>query len=1807
MTTLQKKIKSRDLHATNLHKLFSKVEEIYKDYEEEKLEELLATLEIAEMKYSKVSELNSEVEAALEGDDQEEMSEKGMSLEIELKTKISRLKRFIKEHSMPIQSPKSEKVSTKSSNVKLPRLEIMKFNGEFTKWQTFYDSFEAAVEKNQSLSNIEKFNYLRSYLGNDAYNCIAGLSLTNENYIQALDLLKERYGNKQKIITSHVNELLEMDICGNDTKKIRQFYDNIESHVRSLQGIGVDGKEYGTVLAPVIMNKMPGEFRLAISRGLSETNEWDLTKLLDLMQRELRARETCASDQRDGKREFYTGSGLHVNQRRQSSISQKPGLSCVFCRGNHWSDKCGVVSDPTARKEHLKKNKLCFLCLRGGHDSRSCKKTKTCFYCKGFHNSSICLQRDKKEDSPSVQPNDSTTTKITSGHVQQNSCVLLQTADVTLKNTNNASREVRVKLLLDPGSQRTYVTERVKNILNLPVKGTEKLEISVFGNKQTSNRIASNVELSIASSSNAQAIPIQALTVPFICLPVRNQPLEAAKGHFENLNLNFADSGLDDEIDLLVGLDYFWELVTGKLHQGKEPGLVAMETKIGWVISGPIAIDAAHKNFSSSHLTHTMKIAAQPIDDDNLQTLVERFWDLESLGISETEKSPWEESLEEKITRNADNRYEIELPFKHNHPILPDNYETSKNRLLKLREKLLKDPESCQTYVDVLEGHRNMGIIETAPDDCKVGETHYLPHHGVMKEESSTTKLRVVFDASAKSKKNVPSLNDCLMKGSNYTPLLYDILLRFRTKAIALTADIAKAFYMISIAENDRDYLRFLWFDNIFADQPRIIRNRFARLVMGVTSSPAVLNATIRKHVETYEFDEQFIKEVLDSFYVDDFVGGAESIEKAIELLKKLKLRFMEAHFYLRKWKTNNPDLQKFINELSTHEMNETKEETSTHSNKTAKATQGITKNQNKLLTTIEEERESKDEKNNTTKRRNQPCTTKKENTEKDFNKTLGIVWDNEKDVFLFDFSQLVQEGEELEPTKRNVLKFLSSFYDPIGLIQPIIISLKILMQRICKQKLDWDETLPKDLLEEWKLVLNSLKSIGKLPVNRRLESLNDIVVSRELHGFCDASKQGYGATVYNKSTYKSGEIETNLITSKTRVAPIKGPTLPRLELLSTLLLTRLMNSVESALSDSFPFDRKRYWNDSQIALAWIEATHKEFKPFVENRLKDIRKHSKPDEWGYVKSEMNPADVITRFNEQSMSFNENMLWWKGPLFLRQDEHYDGSYDKPTDLPEEKVNFVNMAHAKTRCHVNLDNVIEIERFSSNSRLYRVTAWVRRFIGNLFKSRRNETLILSPILSPLELREAEQQWLHTNQIEFFNDTSNDLQRKLSEHGVTLDHDDGLLKCHGRLHEAPLPYETRKPVLLNPRHRLTQLIVTNIHRTLKHVSAKQTLTELRQRFWIFKGRSFVRTTLRNCTRCRLFNSKPYRYPAAPPLLKLRLQDNHPFSTTGVDNFGPLYVKEVFPNRNRLFKAWVALYTCASSRAILLDLVPDIGSTSFIRSFRRMIARRGCPNNVISDNGSNFISTETQTFITSLGVDWDLNIPLAPWHGGFFERMVKSSKELLRKALLNNRLTFEEMQTVLAEVEQILNNRPLTYAYPNDLECCLTPNHLLFGRNLPYTSNEKSPIDLHFDEASADRVTTTIQHFWERWRKEYVVNLRETQKLTVQNKLQPSPAVGDIVIIHEDKLPRSMWRLGKIEELLKGQRGAVVLTQKSRLTRPVNLLYPIEYVRNDVKVSNNEQIEQNAIVDTEIPIIDTRPRRDAAVRGELKRKFFT
>ena len=185
--------------------------------------------------------------------------------------------------------------------------------------------------------------------------------------------------------------------------------------------------------------------------------------------------------------------------------------------------------------------------------------------------------------------------------------------------------------------------------------------------------------------------------------------------------------------------------------------------------------------------------------------------------------------------------------------MIHDNFELCKRRLLNLHQKLKNSSDLLKAYNDIFIEQKQNGIIEEVMSPDKLGETHYIPNHSVIRDDKKTTKIRIVFDASARD--TGPSLNDYLYKGPHLTPFLYDVLLRFRSSVVALTSDIEKAFLQINVNENDRDYLRFLWFDNIFSGQPKIVRNRFARVVFGVTSSPFSLNGTIRKHNQIYDFE----------------------------------------------------------------------------------------------------------------------------------------------------------------------------------------------------------------------------------------------------------------------------------------------------------------------------------------------------------------------------------------------------------------------------------------------------------------------------------------------------------------------------------------------------------------------------------------------------------------------------------------------------------------------------------------------------------------------------------------------------------------------------------------------------------------------------------------------------------------------------------------------------------------------------------------------------------------------------------------
>ena len=397
---------------------------------------------------------------------------------------------------------------------------------------------------------------------------------------------------------------------------------------------------------------------------------------------------------------------------------------------------------------------------------------------------------------------------------------------------------------------------------------------------------------------------------------------------------------------------------------------------------------------------------------------------------------------------------------------------------------------------------------------------------------------------------------------------------------------------------------------------------------------------------------------------------------------------------------------------------------------------------------------------------------------------------------------------------------------------------------------------------------------------------------------------------------------------------------------------------------------------------------------------------------------------------------------------------------------------------------------------------------------------------------------------------------------------------MRCGGRLGNAPIPYCTKFPILLPSNSNFTNLIIHQAHVLVGHSLCRNTLTQVRQEYWIPNGRQTVKKVIKDCRRCRRFDNKTLKYPSPPDLPEIRLRNKHAFDAIGIDYAGPVYVRNIYGDSRDMYKAWIGLITCASSRAVYLDLVPDSSSEECIELLKRFISRYGAPSNVISDNGKCFISEETQNFVSNKNIIWKFNLESAPWQGGFFERMVQSVKRCLRKTLVNARLNFLQMLTLLLKIELIINNRPLTYLSNELDELPITPNNLIYGRILNQVANstkncknEKSN-DENIEE-NVIYVNKLLEHFWNRWKAEYVTELREHHRVINKGHNDQQLKVNDIVLVVHNKQPRYMWRIGRVEELITGKdgkaRGAKVLTktdqgQFSSLRRPVNQLVLLE-----------------------------------------------
>ena len=453
------------------------------------------------------------------------------------------------------------------------------------------------------------------------------------------------------------------------------------------------------------------------------------------------------------------------------------------------------------------------------------------------------------------------------------------------------------------GSQRSYITQRVKDALGLQPERTEQVQIKSFGSDSTTNQTVEVVRLAVPLKTGT-TIYFVFSTVPLICEPLSCQPIAYTKEkyhHLSDLDLaDFSRVGEELQVDALIGADHYWQLVTGEIIHGKS-GPTAINTHLGWVLSGPVCSEANVHNLKSYH-----SLLVQSSDTSSLDSVLKSFWELESLGIWSVE--PYVHDVFKDSVMFRDGRYEVTLPWRDKQTRPPSNFKPAKRRLLTLLKKLRHHPEVLQEYHAIIQEQLQLGIIEKVSEASthKNGTgTHYLPHHAIIRQDKSTTKLRIVYDASAKAEGR--SLNDCLFSGPKFNQSILDIILRFRCYRVALAADIEKAFLMVSATNSDRDVLRFLWVDDVHKESPAIVQMRFTRVVFGVSASPFLLNATIRHHLEKYRNENpDLVNTLMKSIYVDDVTYGADGEDEAYKLYVLSKKVFAEGGFNLRKFVTNS-------------------------------------------------------------------------------------------------------------------------------------------------------------------------------------------------------------------------------------------------------------------------------------------------------------------------------------------------------------------------------------------------------------------------------------------------------------------------------------------------------------------------------------------------------------------------------------------------------------------------------------------------------------------------------------------------------------------------------------------------------------------------------------------------------------------------------------------------------------------------------------------------------------------------------------
>lgn len=1243
------------------------------------------------------------------------------------------------------------------------------------------------------------------------------------------------------------------------------------------------------------------------------------------------------------------------------------------------------------------------------------------------------------------------------------------------------------------------------------------------------------VELKIASDvDSAKVFTLKGVrTIADLALPHQKFNINEMLERYDYLHAAGDLSRFGDIAPMiLIGQDHISLTIPRETIEHEENEPMATNCKLGWSVHGR-GLTSFIENFNYHVCERT--------DTDDLHLLVKNSFKLEDSGLHvDGSKLSRDDSkaldIMHKSIEYDGHRYEIGMLWKDENVVLPESRSNALKRLYCLEKKLDKNKEFAIRYCQKISEYIQKDYCRKVESPQPSLKEWYLPHFGVFNIHKPE-KLRLVFDAASQSK-NV-CLNDFLLQGPDLVPPLIAVIWRFRRHDVAFGGDIREMFHQVKINPADCVAQRFLFRGMDRERTPDTYEMKV--MIFGSVSSPSVAQFVKNFNAKKLENDE-IDKAMEKQHYVDDYLDGTNTEEEAVIKIKQIIDVHKAGGFEMVNWISNSKSVLDSLPD-------------------------SLVSNGVKNLKIDDEHVE----------------------------RVLGLFWNPTDDCFTFSVSFKKVNADIVNgnrtPTKRQVLQVLMSVFDPLQFLGPLIIKGKILLQDIWRSGIDWDDSIGDSLREKWLIWLREVKQIDKFKIPRCYFPSSKEIKNLQLHLFSDASEKAYAAVAYLR--FESNNLfRTSFVTGKTRVAPLKNLTIPRMELQAALLASRLAATILKEVD--LHIEQVFFWCDSTIVLSWIRSEAKRFKMYVGNRIEEIRNLTDVNSWRWVSTIDNVADKSTRDVEPTGTFE----WLNGPKFLMspsKDWPEQMSCSTNRELEDEmmimeevqQINFVQEV-------VFLKNALpDVNRFSKWSRLVRATAWVLRFVKNLKSKKLNTTQRRSELL-PDEISDAENILLQASQAEAFAVDIKDLHKnelkrtsRLYPLSPILD-SSGLVRMNGRLNFAPLNDDTRKPIILDAKTRYVKLLILHYHEKSMHFGKEIVINSLREKFWVINVRSAVNKAFYDCQCCKIRKAKP-----EPPLMgqlpEYRLTPNvRPFTHCGVDYFGPMEIKI----GRRIEKRYGVLFTCLTVRAIHLEIAASLTTDSMIMALRRFISRRGCPLHMYSDNGTNLkgadkeMSTYIKQFdqdkivqtLTTQKIQWHFIPPITPHMGGCWERLIGVVKCALKSVLIEHHPREETLQTLFAEAEALVNSRPLTHisTSPDDEET-ITPNSFLLGTpsvcQLPGKFNR-----IEMCSRKQWRIAQALtDSFWKIWVKSYIPTLIKRQKwLDVVKSIK----VGDVVVLVDEQIDRGHYPMGIVVATYPGNdqqiRAVDVKTSRVIFKRPVVKIAVLD-VQQEYSENHGEENVEN------------------------------